>query len=83
MSLRVEQAENREAYSVSARGELQLAVLVETMRREGFELSLSRPKVITRDVDGQLCEPVELAVIDIPEKFIGIVTEMLAPGVAG
>ncbi len=78
VSLRVEQAENREAYGVSARGELQLAVLVETMRREGFELSLSRPKVITRDVDGQLCEPVELAVIDIPEKFIGIVTEMMS-----
>ena len=78
VSLRVEQAENREAYSVNARGELQLAVLVETMRREGFELSLSRPKVITRDVDGQLCEPVELAVIDIPEKFIGIVTEMMS-----
>jgi GTP-binding protein len=78
VSLRVEQAENREAYSVNARGELQLAVLVETMRREGFELSLSRPKVITRDVDGQLCEPVELAVIDVPEKYIGIVTEMLS-----
>ncbi|MGA2401141.1 MAG: translational GTPase TypA, partial [Syntrophobacteraceae bacterium] len=78
VSLRVEQAENREAYRVSARGELQLAVLVETMRREGFELSLSRPKVITRDIDGQLCEPIELAVIDIPEKFIGIVTEMLS-----
>jgi len=78
VSLRVEQAENREAYSVNARGELQLAVLVETMRREGFELSLSRPKVITRDVDGQLCEPVELAVIDIPEKFTGIVTEMMS-----
>ena len=77
VSLRVEQAENREAYRVSARGELQLAVLVETMRREGFELSLSRPKVITRDIDGQLCEPMELAVIDLPEKFIGIVTEML------
>ena len=78
VSLRVEQAENREAYRVSARGELQLAVLVETMRREGFELSLSRPKVITRDIDGQLCEPMELAVIDLPEKFIGIVTEMLS-----
>jgi GTP-binding protein len=63
---------------VSARGELQLAILVETMRREGFELSVSRPKVITRDIDGQLCEPMELAVIDIPEKFIGIVTEMLS-----
>ncbi len=78
MSLRVEQAENREAYEVSARGELQLAILVETMRREGFELSLSRPKVITKIIDGKLCEPVELVTIDIPENFIGIVSEMLS-----
>ncbi|MHC1728331.1 MAG: translational GTPase TypA [Syntrophobacteraceae bacterium] len=78
VSLRVEQAENRESYKVSARGELQLAVLVETMRREGFELSLSRPKVITKQIDGQLCEPMELAVIDLPEKYIGIVTEMMS-----
>jgi GTP-binding protein len=77
VSLQVEQAENLEAYRVSARGELQLAVLVETMRREGFELSISRPKVITREIDGKLCEPVELATIDIPESYIGIVTEML------
>ena len=54
VSIRVEQAENRDSFRVSARGELQLAVLVETMRREGFELSLSKPKVITREVDGQL-----------------------------
>jgi GTP-binding protein len=76
VSLRVEQAENRDSFQVSARGELQLAVLVETMRREGFELSLSKPRVITRKVDGQTMEPKELAVVDIPEKFIGIVTEM-------
>ena len=78
VSIRVEQAENRDSFRVSARGELQLAVLVETMRREGFELSLSKPKIITREVDGQLLEPLELAVVDIPEKFIGIVTEMLS-----
>jgi GTP-binding protein len=78
VSLRVEQAENRDSFRVSARGELQLAVLVETMRREGFELSLSRPRVITRQVDGQTVEPKELAVVDIPEKFIGIVTEMMS-----
>jgi len=78
VSLRVEQAENRESYRVSARGELQLAVLVETMRREGFELSLSRPKVITKEIVGQLCEPMELAIIDLPEEFIGIVTEMMS-----
>ncbi len=78
VSIRVEQAENRESYRVSARGELQLAVLVETMRREGFELSLSRPKVITKEIDGCLCEPMELAVIDIPEQYIGIITEMMS-----
>src|SRR5208337_3079941 len=59
-------------------GELQLAILVETMRREGFELSISRPKVITKEIDGELCEPMELATIDIPEAFIGIITEMLS-----
>ena len=78
VSMRVEQAENRDSFRVSARGELQLAVLVETMRREGFELSLSKPRVITRKVDGKTVEPKELAVIDIPEKFIGIVTEMMS-----
>jgi GTP-binding protein len=78
VSFRVEQAENRDSYRVSARGELQLAVLVETMRREGFEMSLSKPKVITRVVDGVTVEPKELAVVDIPEKFIGIVTEMMS-----
>lgn len=78
VSLRVEQAENRDSYKVSARGELQLAVLVETMRREGFELSLSRPKVIMKEMNGQLHEPMELAVVDIPEKHIGIVTEMMS-----
>ena len=78
VSIRVEQAENLESYRVSARGELQLAVLVETMRREGFELSLSKPKIITRTVDGEVVEPKELAVVDIPDRFIGIVTEMLS-----
>ncbi len=77
VSLRVEQAENRDSFRVSARGELQLAVLVETMRREGFELSLSKPKIITKVIDGVLSEPMELAVVDVPEKFVGIVTEMM------
>jgi GTP-binding protein len=78
VSMRVDPAENRDSFQVSARGELQLAVLVETMRREGFELSLSKPRVITRSVDGKTVEPKELAVVDIPEKFIGIVTEMMS-----
>lgn len=78
VSIRVEQAENRDSFRVSARGEMQLAVLVETMRREGYELSLSKPRIITREVDGRVVEPFELAVVDVPEGFVGIVTEMLS-----
>jgi GTP-binding protein len=78
VSIRVEPGETRDAFKVSARGELQLAVLIEMMRREGFELSLSKPRVITREIDGKLSEPLELAVVDIPEEFIGIVTERLS-----
>lgn len=77
VSIRVEQAENRDSFKVSARGELQLAVMVETMRREGFELSLSKPRIITREINGEVCEPLELAVIDLPEEHVGIVTEMM------
>jgi GTP-binding protein len=63
---------------VNARGELQLAVLVETMRREGFELSLSKPQIITQVVDGVLSEPLELAVVDVPDDYVGVVTEKLS-----
>jgi GTP-binding protein len=78
VSIGVEQAESRDSFIVSARGELQLAVLVEMMRREGFELSLSKPKIITREINGQLQEPLEMAVIDIPEGFVGVVSEKLS-----
>ncbi len=78
VSIGVEAAESRESYKVSARGELQLAVLVEMMRREGFELSLSKPEIITRKVNGQLMEPLELAVVDIPEEYIGVISEKLS-----
>jgi GTP-binding protein len=78
VSIGVEQTEHRDSFTVSARGELQLAVLVEMMRREGFELSLSKPKIITREIDGQLMEPLELAVIDIPEAYVGVVSEKLS-----
>jgi len=78
VSLRLEQGAGGEAFKVSARGELQLAVLVETMRREGFELSLGRPQVITRQIDGRTMEPLELAVIDIPEKYTGVITEKMS-----
>ena len=59
------------------RGELQLAILVETMRREGYEMQLGNPEVVTNEVDGVLCEPIELVVVDVPEQFIGVVTERL------
>ncbi len=78
VSIRVEPAVTPDAFKVSARGELQLAVLIEMMRREGFELSLSKPKVVTQEIDGKLCEPLELAVVDIPEEFVGIITEKLS-----
>ena len=60
------------------RGELQLVVLLELMRREGFELTASQPRVLTREVDGKLCEPVERLAIDVPEEYVGVVTQMLA-----
>jgi GTP-binding protein len=78
VSIRVAPTESPDAFQVSARGELQLAVLTEMMRREGFELSLSKPRVITRERNGVLLEPLELAVVDIPEEFIGIVTEKMS-----
>ncbi|HMK66018.1 MAG TPA: GTP-binding protein, partial [Thermodesulfobacteriota bacterium] len=78
VSIGVEEAEHRDSFKVSARGELQLAVLVEMMRREGFELSLSKPKIITRQMEGQIMEPLELAVIDIPEEYVGVVNEKLS-----
>ncbi|MDL2259797.1 translational GTPase TypA [Deltaproteobacteria bacterium OttesenSCG-928-K17] len=67
-----------DSYQVSARGELQLAVLVETMRREGFELTLGPPRIILSEVEGRQHEPLELAVIDVPEEFVGVVTEKLS-----
>jgi GTP-binding protein len=78
VSIRLAPAATRDAFQVSARGELQLAVLIEMMRREGFELSLSKPKVVTQESQGQLLEPLELAVVDIPEEFVGVVTEKLS-----
>ena len=78
VSVRVAPGESRDSFTVSARGELQLAVLVETMRREGFELSLSNPRIITREINGVLSEPLELAVIDAPEEYVGVITEKMS-----
>jgi GTP-binding protein len=79
VSIRVSQADEdtAEVFKVGARGELQLAVLVETMRREGFELTLGPPRIIVKEIAGQPQEPLEQAVIDIPEEYVGIVTEKL------
>jgi GTP-binding protein len=77
VAIRVEETDSPDQFKVSGRGELQLAILIEMMRREGYELQVSKPEVITRHVDGKLLEPVEQVVIDCPEEFIGVVTEAL------
>ena len=77
VSLRVEETKTTESFEVSGRGELHLAVLIETLRREGYELVLSRPTVIFKEIDGNKCEPMEKLMIDIPEEFIGTVIEKL------
>ena len=78
VSLRVQDTERPDAWEVRGRGELQLAVLVETMRREGFELTVGKPQVVTREVDGKVHEPVERLTIDVPEDFLGVVSQLLA-----
>jgi GTP-binding protein len=78
VSLRVNPTQRPDAWEVQGRGELQLAVLVELMRREGFELTVGKPEVLTRDIDGKTHEPVERVAIDIPEDYIGVVTQLLA-----
>ncbi|MBK9527518.1 MAG: translational GTPase TypA [Acidobacteria bacterium] len=79
VALRVEQTEAAEQFKVSGRGELQLAILIEMMRREGYELQVSKPQVITKkdEKTGETLEPIELVVIDVPEEFIGVVTEAM------
>ena len=77
VSLRVLPTERPDAWEVQARGELQLAVLVEQMRREGFELTVGKPQVVTTEVDGRLHEPVERLTVDVPEEFLGVVTSLL------
>src|SRR5262249_1606620 len=66
-----------DTWEVQGRGELQLAVLVELMRREGFELTVGKPQVVTRELAGVLCEPVERVTIDVPEEYVGVVTQLL------
>jgi GTP-binding protein len=78
VSLRVLPTARPDAWEVQGRGELQLAVLVEIMRREGFELTVGKPEVLVREIDGTRHEPVERVAIDVPEEFIGVVTQLLA-----
>ncbi len=77
VAIRVETTESPDQFKVSGRGELQLAILIEMMRREGYELQVSKPEAITRHKDGKVFEPIEQVVIDCPEEFIGVVTEAL------
>jgi GTP-binding protein len=77
VSIRVEEAGGPDAFKVMGRGELQLAILIEMMRREGYELQVGKPEILTRTVDGKLHEPLELLVIDCPEEFIGVVIEKM------
>jgi len=78
VSLRVQPTTSPDVWEVQGRGELQLAVLVEIMRREGFELTVGKPEVLTRLIDGKKHEPVERVAIDVPEEYIGVVTQLLA-----
>jgi GTP-binding protein len=77
VAIRLEATDSAESFKVSGRGELQLAILIEMMRREGFELSVGKPEVLTRTIDGKLHEPMEMLIIDCPEDFIGAVTQKL------
>jgi GTP-binding protein len=77
VSLRVEETDSPDSFKVSGRGELHLSVLIETMRREGFEFMVSRPSVIFKEIDGVKCEPIEELVIDVPDEFTGSVIEKL------
>ena len=77
VSMRVEETESPDSFKVSGRGELHLAVLIETMRREGYELQVGKPRVIFKDINGQKCEPLEHLTIDVPQEFMGAVMENL------
>jgi GTP-binding protein len=77
VSMRVNETDSMDAFEVLGRGELHISILIETMRREGYEFQVSKPKVILKQVNGKLQEPIELLTIDVPEEFIGVVMEKL------
>ncbi len=78
VSLRVEETDSTETFKVSGRGELHLSVLVETMRRQGYEFQVSKPEVITKEVDGKTMEPMELLIVDVPDEYTGTVIQTLS-----
>jgi GTP-binding protein len=78
VSLRVHETERPDIWEVQGRGELALAVLVELMRREGFELTVGKPQVVTREIDGRRCEPVERMSVDAPDEYVGVITQLMA-----
>ncbi len=78
VSIRVLSMDRPDAWVVQGRGELQLAVLVETLRREGFELTVGRPEAVTREIDGRVHEPVEALTLDVPDEYLGMVTQLMA-----
>lgn len=77
LSLRVEETDSPDSYKVSGRGELHLSILIETMRRQGYEFQVSKPSVILKEIDGKIHEPMEYLIIDVPEDFMGVVMEKL------
>ena len=77
VSLRVEDTDTTETFKVSGRGELHLSILIETMRREGYEFLVSKPEVLYKEIDGKKCEPMERVIIDVPDEFVGSVIEKL------
>jgi GTP-binding protein len=75
VSIRVEETGSPDAFKVSGRGELQLAILIEMMRREGYEMSVGKPTIVTKEIDGKVHEPQEQLIVDCPESFVGVVTQ--------
>ena len=78
VSIQVFPTDRADAFEVRGRGELQMAILIETMRREGYEFMVSKPRVITKEIDGVICEPVEHVYIDVPDEYVGVATEKLS-----
>ena len=77
VSMRVEETDSADTFKVSGRGELHLSILIETMRREGYEFQVSRPKVIMKEINGKLCEPMEILSVEVPEEYVGVVIEKI------